>query len=107
MADAEKTDDRWDPVYLNCRREAVLILMAWAVCLLWTVGYSYTFGYNLAAEQVTITLGMPSWVFWGVLVPWMAATVFSCWFSLSYMADDDLGDDVDSGDSATQETADV
>ena len=83
---------RFDPFFLNARREAVIILIAWAVCLIWTVGYSALAGYEAAPGQVSIILGMPGWVFWGVLVPWMAATVFSVWFSLVYIADDDLGD---------------
>ena len=83
----------YDPVYLNCRREAVIILVAWAVCLAWTVGYCHTFGYGLTPEEVTVVAGIPSWVFWGVMVPWMLAAAFSCWFSLWYMADDDLGEE--------------
>jgi hypothetical protein len=83
-----------DPLYLNSRREALLILVAWAVCLMWTVTYCYCFGYYVAGEAIVMTLGMPSWVFWGVLVPWFLATVFSIWFGLCYMADDDLGETV-------------
>lgn len=89
--DASPEAARFDPFFLNARREAVIILIAWAVCLIWTVGYSALAGYGVDPDQVSIILGMPSWVFWGVLVPWIAATVFSVWFSLVYIADDDLG----------------
>ena len=88
--DASPEAARFDPFFLNARREAVIILIAWAVCLIWTVGYSALAGYDVAPDQVSVILGMPGWVFWGVLVPWMAATVFSVWFSLVYIADDDL-----------------
>ncbi len=81
-----------DPVYLNCRREALIILAAWAICLVWTITYCYLFGYNVAGESIATTMGMPSWIFWGVLVPWIVATLFSIWFGLCYMADDDLGE---------------
>ena len=56
----------------------------------WTVPYCYLFGYDNDPETIRITLGMPSWVLWGVAVPWLAATVFSCWFALCYMKDDPL-----------------
>ncbi len=82
---------RFDPVFLNARREAWLILIAWVVCLIWTVGYSAVAGYDVPPEEVSFVLGMPSWVFWGVLTPWIAATLFSVWFGLAYMTDDDLG----------------
>ncbi len=84
-----------DPTFVNARREAWLILCAWVVCLIWTVGYSAVAGYGVLPEEVSIILGMPSWVFWGVLVPWVAATLFSVWFSLAYIADDDLGESDD------------
>ena len=89
--DSPSKASRFDPVFLNARREAWLILIAWAVCLIWTVGYSAVAGYGVPLEEVSIILGMPSWVFWGVLTPWIAATIFSVWFGLSYIADDALG----------------
>lgn len=91
-------DPPFDPTFLNARREAGLILCAWAVCLLWTVGYSALAGYKPPSDPITLVLGMPSWVFWGVLAPWVAATLFSIWFGLAYIADDDL-------DAPDEETA--
>ena len=85
----------FDPTFLNARREAWLILGAWVVCLIWSVGYSAWAGYDVAPDQIDIVLGMPGWVFWGVLVPWVAATLFSVWFGLAYIADDDLGEAAD------------
>ena len=79
------------PSFVNARREAWLILSAWAVCLLWTVGYSALAGYDVPPEQISFILGMPDWIFWGVLMPWIAATLFSVWFGLVYMTEDDLG----------------
>ncbi|MFO0953976.1 MAG: hypothetical protein U0835_23030 [Isosphaeraceae bacterium] len=45
------------------------------------------------AEEIRPVLGMPSWVFWGILAPWAACAVFSIGFAGFYMADDDLGED--------------
>ena len=95
MTRPDSTETPFDPTFLHARREAWLILCAWAVCLMWTVGYCAFAGYDVPPEQIQIILGMPSWVFWGVLVPWVAATLFSVWFSLAYIADDDLGESDD------------
>jgi len=75
---------KYDPSFLRARHEAILILIAWAVFLIWTVGYSALAGYT----DSSLLLGMPRWVVLGILLPWVAATLFSVWFSLYYMTDD-------------------
>ena len=42
-------------------------------------------------ENIPTTLGMPSWVVWGIAVPWIVADIFTVWFCFFYMKDDDLG----------------
>jgi len=85
------SQDQLDPVFVHTRREAIVILIVWAIALVWSVGYCTLFGYPDSDTQVSLTLGMPSWVFFGVLSPWMGAGLFSVVFSLFFMADDDLG----------------
>jgi hypothetical protein len=82
-----------DPTYRNTRREAVVILTAWTVCLIWTVGYCWFAGYGEPAEgeDVALTFGMPSWVFWGVAVPWATSLIFSVVHALWFIAEDELG----------------
>jgi len=85
--------DQLDPVVVHARREAVAILVAFAVCLVWSVTWCYLAGYGQPGEAGLATvLGMPSWVFWGVLVPWLGADLFGCWFCFFFMADDPLGE---------------
>ena len=93
-------DPLLDPVYRNSLREFRIILSVWASCLVWSVGYSWTYGYGEPTEPLSITMGMPSWAFWGVLFPWLLATTFSVLFGLLYMTDDPL-------DPCEQETPDV
>jgi hypothetical protein len=38
---------------------------------------------------------MPDWVFWSVVLPWGLCFLLSIWFCFWYMADDDLGQDVE------------
>ncbi len=91
----------WDPTFLNARREALLILSVWALCLLWTVPFCYLTGYmeldslehasglpKLALQRVW---GMPAWVFWGIVTPWIVATVVTIWFCFRFLQLDDLG----------------
>ena len=80
-----------DPVYLHARREAVVLLVAFVVCLVWSVGCSYWLGFSLPmGDEVPKVWGMPRWVFWGVLIPWLAADVFTIWFCCWGMANDSL-----------------
>lgn len=82
-ASDRSTTPQPDGGFLRARREAALILASWAACLLWTIVYSHLFGYKTG--PVSLVFGIPSWVFFGILVPWVAATVFSVWFSLRWM----------------------
>lgn len=83
------TPPRPDSGFLRARREAALILASWVACLLWTITYSHLFGYR--PQPPALVFGIPSWVFFGILVPWVAATAFSVWFSLRCMTDDNDG----------------
>jgi fatty acid desaturase len=88
--------DQLDPVLVHARREALVILAAFAVCLVWSVGWCYLAGYHEpAGSGLSTVLGMPSWVFWGVLVPWLAADVFALWFCFFFVAADPLGESED------------
>ncbi len=97
-SNAPATDDsQFDPVFLNARREAIVIFCVWIVCLLWAVPYCYINGYPAAGEEfnpdaLKTVWGIPSWVFWGILFPWILANVFTTGFCFFYMVDDDLGE---------------
>jgi hypothetical protein len=82
--------DNLDPVIIHAYRESIVVLLVWLIGIAWTVGYCAMTGYNVPPEQIRITLGMPNWVFWGILVPWVAVILFTIWFGLFYIADDEL-----------------
>lgn len=87
-----------DPVLRHSRREALVIGAAWLVSTIYCCTYCYLYGYSrtgriLGAQDVQPILGMPSWFFWGVFIPWVACTLFTFWFVGFYMVDDDLGAD--------------
>ena len=94
-------EDRYDPVFLHSRREAILIASAWAVGLVWAVPYCYLNGYGLPPGDVGTTFGIPTWLFWGILIPWIAADLFTAWFCFFYFVEDDLGEDQAGAEAAT------
>jgi hypothetical protein len=89
---------RDDPVLRHARREAIIIGLVWLASTIYSCAYSYAFGYNrpgreLGPADVRPILGMPAWVFWGVVVPWACCAAFTFWFAGFFMAEDDLGKD--------------
>ncbi len=85
---------RPDPTFLHARREALLVTALWAACLLWAVPYCYFNGYAegpLEPDQLATVWGIPSWAFYGIVVPWLLADVATAWFCFRFMKDDDLG----------------
>lgn len=85
------TPSQYDPVFLNARREALIVLAVWFLCLCWSIGCYAWLGRRDPAE-VQIILGVPDWVMAGIVVPWLLADIFAVWFCFFYMTDDDLGE---------------
>ena len=95
---ADDADD--DPTYRSAVREAAFVLILWAICFVWSVGYSYLRGYvpytattETSAQapllETPFGLGIPDWAFWGVLIPWGGCILVSLWFALGWMKDED------------------
>lgn len=84
--------DSYDPTFRNARREAIVILAAWLACLIWSLSVSIGLGYGAVDGPIDTVLGIPAWVFWGIVVPWLAADVFALWFCFAFMANDELGE---------------
>ena len=82
-----------DPILIHSRRESRWILAIWSVFAIWVIGYSGMNGYHVAPDQLTLVLGMPSWVFWGIGAPWCLANVVTILFSFLYMTDHALGEE--------------
>lgn len=82
----------------NARREAIWIFGAWLCATVYCCGYYAFFGMTrpgeeMGAADVHPILGMPSWFFFGVILPWGVCVLFTVWFAGFRMSDDDLGDD--------------
>ncbi len=84
-----------DPVLRSARREAIFVLVLWVAAVTYSVTYCYLNGYGRSVESLTFVLGFPDWVFYGIVVPWLACVAISYWFSHFFMTDEDLGADED------------
>ena len=72
--------------YRRTRLEAIVSALVWAAAALWTVGASYLLGYKRPAASL---LGIPSWVVWGIFLPWVVFFLIHCWYSLVFLRDDE------------------
>jgi hypothetical protein len=90
-----------DPVLRAAWREALVVFTLWGAALIWSVGYCALFAYPPkdqlaeAAAKLTFTLGFPTWVFWGIVVPWVLCAIVSFFISRFVICDADLGIDPD------------
>ncbi len=101
MTQPDNSKPQLDPLYVSSLRELKWILIAWCVNFAWVIGVCALLGYGDGdTKQVTTILGMPSWVFWGVFLPWIVVTLFIAWFALRVMKDHPLQE------SETEETSD-
>ncbi len=85
----------WDATYWHARREAVAIFIVWLAALAWTVPYCYATGYASPgqASETPLVWGMPAWVFWGIVCPWLIANVVTIIFCVGFFRVDPLGED--------------
>ncbi|MFK5924398.1 MAG: DUF997 family protein [Verrucomicrobiota bacterium] len=93
-----------DPLLRSSRREMKVALVFWLVFALWVIGSGKWLAYQKPAEgeAMNLIMGMPSWVFWVVMLPWAVASLFTFWFALRFMKDHDLlgeeGDKIEGGE---------
>lgn len=73
--------------FQRTRREALLAGFIWCFFAAWTIVACYILGYLPA--KVTFVFGMPTWVLWGVIVPWITAAIVNSLFAIFVLADDE------------------
>ena len=86
-----------DPVFVHSLRETVVIISLFLFFLFWTVCVSFYLGHESTyvqanVEELALVWGMPSWVFYGVFLPWLVVNLVSVWFCFGFMKDDELED---------------
>jgi len=84
----DPNDVRSREFFLRTRKEAVVAGAIWFVFFLWVVGVSYVMGYGEVDPTYSV-MGFPAWIFWGVLLPFVVATLVNCLYAFVYLKDDD------------------
>lgn len=74
------------------RREALFVVVVWIVACVYTVGYAALFAYR---QPPRIVMGIPAWVWCGILAPWFASLAVTLWFAARGMTDEPLGENPD------------
>jgi len=79
--------------FRQSRRELTFQLGTWTIFAAWVVGYGSNTAFEAESETVVTTLGMPSWIVWGIAVPWIVAFAITVFFAGWFMKDTALVDD--------------
>ena len=87
--------DQLGESFRQARRELRFQLITWGAFAAWVVGYGAFNAYAAETANVQMTLGMPSWVMWGIAVPWFLAFVITVYFAGWFMQDTELVEDAD------------
>ena len=69
-----------------------MAVAVWLVGMTWCCTVMIVRGYVPLGERPVepeLVWGMPSWVFWGLFVPWIAQILATWWFALCWMKDDE------------------
>jgi len=84
-----------DPVFVQSLRESGVILLTWLACFVWTFTYCTRYGYPTDVDPAAFptVLGMPSWVVWGIVLPWSLANIVTLLFCFGFMQDATLEPD--------------
>ena len=88
MASNDEDDRDSREFFLRSRKEAIVAGAIWFVFFLWVIGVSYPMGYGDIDPADTV-FGFPAWVFWGIFLPFVVATVLNSVFALVYLKDED------------------
>lgn len=79
------------PILQSARREALIVAILWATAGVWAVGFCTWQGYGATPDKLHFTLGFPTWIFWGIVVPWVTCAAVSLFIANVLMTDAELG----------------
>lgn len=79
------------PILQSARREALVVAGLWLASGAWSVTYCAWHGYGNTPDKLHFTLGFPTWIFWGVALPWVLCALISLVVANVLMTDADLG----------------
>jgi hypothetical protein len=81
-----------DPLVTSSRREAIIVTVFFLAAMAYTLTYCGLYGYGPNAVITPLVFGFPHWIFYGVIVPWVACTIVSIAYALIFITNDPLGE---------------
>ncbi len=104
--DSDEQARALDASFRQSRKEMWVILAAWGVFLLWTgIGSAVLSASSTKPSLIPLIAGIPKWVAFGVVIPWVCALGFIIWFTTCFMKDTSLESDQD-GETENSSTDD-
>lgn len=79
MNDVEKKKRKDE--YLKTKREFKKGVIVTGTFILFSTIVSYFLGYKRSVSEMKFILGFPDWVFYGVLIPWIAIVLYTIFFA--------------------------
>lgn len=76
--------------FTQSKRELKFILGTWLFFFSWVGLVCYWLGYLPGETKVPVLFGMPSWVVFGIALPWLLAIGVAVFFATRVMKDTDL-----------------
>jgi hypothetical protein len=76
----------------QCLREGWVAVAIWFTAMAWCCSVMILKGYvapNDRPEEPLLVLGMPSWVVWGLFLPWIVQIMATWWFAICWLKDDE------------------
>lgn len=73
-----------EPSYRRTLKEAIVAALLWLGAGVWVISVSYWLG---SGRPVRSIAGIPNWVVWGVLLPWVTLFLLHSWYSLFFLQD--------------------
>jgi hypothetical protein len=78
--------------FQQCFREAKFVGVTWVLMLIFTVTVMISQGYVPVDErpiEPSLILGIPTWVVWGLFIPWFVMILVTWYFAIFYLKDDE------------------
>ncbi len=75
--------------YLLCLKEFKVGVIVTAIYISVSSAISYFLGYGRDPNTIKLIAGIPDWVFWGVIIPWVLIVLFTTIYGLFIMEGDE------------------
>lgn len=75
--------------YALSLKEFKFAFSATMIYILLSCAISYVLGYNKTVEEISIIWGIPSWVLFGVIIPWVLMVLLTAYYGFFIMEGDE------------------